>query len=254
MEEFKNGQWEEQGEPPLFVTQTQVHKTSATEGAATLFWHKRNYKLGQISFKRLRPLVLSGGKFKFAPVPGVAKDREGFFLNHSGQVMTCRLVTRRVTELVKKAFPNENLSFHVSRLRKHIVTSHRRRENPSVLAVDLMRQMSHNVKTAERHYHVKDEIRQKAHVGNYLEEATKESEKPSTFQEHAPSSSSDAGTLMERFGKRKSQEAKTLASRKVPQKTKVECRSKKTFTAKGKRSYKKSYLGIKSNCGKDRRG
>ena len=33
VEEFKNGQWDEESDPPLFVTQTQVHKTSATEGA-----------------------------------------------------------------------------------------------------------------------------------------------------------------------------------------------------------------------------
>ena len=120
IEEFKNGQWNEESD--LFITQTQVHKTSATEGAATLFWNQRNFKLGQIYLKKLRPLVVSGGKEKFVPVPGVAKQREGFFLNHSGKVMTGRQITRRVTELVRKAFPNQDLSFHVSWLRKHVVT------------------------------------------------------------------------------------------------------------------------------------
>ena len=79
VEEFKNGQWEDQSEPPLFVTQTQVHKTSATEGAATLFRTKRNYRLEQIYINKPRPLVFSEGKSKFVPDPGVAKHREGFF-------------------------------------------------------------------------------------------------------------------------------------------------------------------------------
>ena len=149
VEEFKNGQWDEESDSPLFVTQTQVHKTSATEGAATLFWNGRNFKLGEIYLKKLCTLVVSGGKDLFAPVPGVAKQRQGFFLNYSGKVMTGRQITRRVSELVRKAFPNQNLSFHISRLRKHIVTSHRGRENPSVLATDLASQMSHNVSTAE---------------------------------------------------------------------------------------------------------
>ena len=92
VEKFKNGQWDERSDPPLFVTQTQVHKTSATEGAATLFWNKRNYKLGEIYLKKIRPIVVSGEKGKFAPVPGVSKDREGFFLNHSGQVMSRRQI------------------------------------------------------------------------------------------------------------------------------------------------------------------
>ena len=180
IEEYNNGQWEKESKPPLFVTQTQLHKTSATEGAATLFWNERNFKLGQIYLRKLRPLVVSAGKETFAPVPGVAKQREGFFLNYSGKVMTGRQITRRVTELVRKAFPNEDLLFHVSRLRKHIVTSHRGRENPSVSATDLANQMSHNVKTAERHYHVKDVIRRKARVGRYLEASTRETNVPCT--------------------------------------------------------------------------
>ena len=177
VDEFKNGQWNEESD--LFVTQTQVHKTSATEGAATLFWNQRNFKLGQIYLKKLRPLVVSRGKETFVPVPGVAKQREGFFLNHSGKVMTGRQITRRVTELVRKAFPNQDLSFHVSWLRKHSYPSHRGWENSSVSATNLASQMSHNVRTAERHYHVKDDITRKARVGRYLEASTQETKRTS---------------------------------------------------------------------------
>ena len=186
VEEFNNGQWDQESDPPpLFVTQTQLHKTSSTEGAATLFWNKRNFNLGQIYLNKLRPLVVSAGKEQFAPVTGVAKQRAAFFLNFSGKVMTGRQITRRVSELVKKAFPEENLSFHISRLRKHIVTSHRGRENPSVSATDLAKQMPHNVKTAEKHYYVRDEIMRKARVGRYLEASTQQSNMPSTSYQHA---------------------------------------------------------------------
>ena len=75
-------------EPPLFVTQTQVHKTSATEGRPLSFGTKEIIKLVKSTSKKLHPLVLSGVKSKFAPVPGILKDREGFFLNHSRQAMT----------------------------------------------------------------------------------------------------------------------------------------------------------------------
>ena len=105
IEEFKNGQWDERSDSPLFVTQTQVHKTSATEGAATLFWNKRNYKLGEIYLKKLRPIVVSGEKGKFAPVPGVSKDREGFFLNHSGQVMSRRQIYHTSDRIGSKSLP-----------------------------------------------------------------------------------------------------------------------------------------------------
>ena len=134
----------------------------------------------------------------FAPVPGVAKQREGFFLNYSGKVMTGRQITRRVTELVRKAFPNQNLSFHVSRLRKHIVTSHCGWENPSVSATDLASQMSHNVRTAEKHYHVKDEIMQKARMGRYLEASIQETNQPSTSREHVEPSAPGKRKRMER--------------------------------------------------------
>ena len=81
VEEFKNGQWHEESDPPLFVMQTQVHKTCATEGAATLFWNRRNYKLGKIYLKKLRPIVVSEEKAKLTPVTGVSKERErGSFL------------------------------------------------------------------------------------------------------------------------------------------------------------------------------
>ena len=178
VEEFENGQWDQESDLPLFVTQTQLHKTSSTEGAVTLFWNRRNYKLGEIYLNKLRTLVISAGKEQFAPVPGVAKQRAGFFFNFSGKVMTGRQITRLVSELVKKAFPKENLSFHISRLRKHIVTSHRGRENPSVSATDLARQMSHNVKTADKHYYARDEIMRKARVGRYLEASTQETNLP----------------------------------------------------------------------------
>ena len=123
-------------------------------------------------------------------------------------------MTRRVTELGQKAILEQELVISCTPPSKAFCNTRRRRENP-VLAADLASQMFHNGKTAERHYHVKDEI--SYHIEDeirYLEEATEElaSEQPSTSREHAlSSSSSDEGTttLMERFGKRQSQERKT---------------------------------------------
>ena len=74
--------------------------------------------------------------------------------------------------------------------------------------------MSHNIRTAERHCHVKDDIRWKDRVGRYLEESTKDTNEPSTSREHAPASSSSSNEdLIERFSKRKSAVSETLADR-----------------------------------------
>ena len=119
VEEFNNGQWDQESDPPPSLWRRRSStRHLPRRGAATLFWNKRNFNLGQIYLNKLRPLVVSAGKEQFSPVTGVAKQRAAFFLNFSGKVMTGRQITRRVSELVKKAFPEENLSFHISRLRE----------------------------------------------------------------------------------------------------------------------------------------
>ena len=117
--------------------------------------------------------------------------------------MSRRQITRRVTELVRKAFRDENVSFQVSRLRKHIVTSHRGWENPSVSAADFVSQMPHNIRTAESHYHVQDDIGRKARVGRYLEDSTRDTNEPSTSQQHIGMASPSSETLADRYGKQK---------------------------------------------------
>jgi hypothetical protein len=41
VQEFREGHWDETSNPPLFVTETEVHKTSKTEGVACPFFNKQ---------------------------------------------------------------------------------------------------------------------------------------------------------------------------------------------------------------------
>ena len=87
MEEFENGVMDETAEPPLYATQTFFHKTSATEGEATLFWNSQNYKLAKIYLTKLRPLVATNesAQLYIEPIPGAPINRSAFFVTFSGK-------------------------------------------------------------------------------------------------------------------------------------------------------------------------
>ncbi|CAB3986999.1 Neurofilament medium polypeptide [Paramuricea clavata] len=173
VEEFKNGIWDREQEPPLFITETQIHKTSSTEGSAAIFWNGTNYELGQVYLKKLMPLIQNPVLSVLPHITGVAKERHAFFVNYSGKFMTGRQITRRIRDVTKKTCPDLAVKFHGSRIRKHIVTEHRESMTPDVSAADLASQMSHNVKTASAYYHVDEIVKKKARVGRYLEQKLK---------------------------------------------------------------------------------
>jgi hypothetical protein len=58
IEEFQNGFWDRTNEPPLYVTETNVHKMSKTEGLVCLFWNAQLYRLATIYLEKLHPLVM----------------------------------------------------------------------------------------------------------------------------------------------------------------------------------------------------
>ena len=48
VEEFDSGVWDRTAEPALNTPQTFFHKTSSSEGEATLFWNETNYRLAKV--------------------------------------------------------------------------------------------------------------------------------------------------------------------------------------------------------------
>ena len=173
VEEFKNGVMDDNAEPRLFTTQTFFHKTSASEGEATLFWNSTNYRLAKIYLNKLRPLVVTCDSAKLPPIPGASQDRDAFFVSFKGKSLTGGQITRRI-DFVKTSCPDVKGRIKGSRIRKVVVSSHREDENAPVSAIHLTAQMTHNVKTADKYYHLDDKMKHKLKVGSYLEKLTQD--------------------------------------------------------------------------------
>jgi hypothetical protein len=80
--------------------------------------------------------------------------------------MTGRQVTNRINELSKRLFPDLVGSVGGSQLWKAVVSALRKDLNPSVSATDLATQMTHNLSTANQHYHMDDRVKQKMLPGD----------------------------------------------------------------------------------------
>ena len=169
VEEFKNGAMDKSEEPPLYTTQTFFHKTSASEGEATLFWNSTNYRLANIYLNKLRPLVVSHESAQLPPIPGAPIEREAFFASFAGKRLTGGQITRRINDFVQASCQDVKGRIKGSRIRKAVVSSHREDENAPVSSVHLAAQMTHNVKTADKYYHLDEKLKHKLGVGRYLE-------------------------------------------------------------------------------------
>ena len=105
VEEFQNGEMDETVEPPLYTTQTFFHKTSASEGEATLFWNPKNYKLAKIYLTKLLPVVASNESAELSPIPGDPSNRSAFFVSFSGKRLTGGQISLRVNDFVEGSCP-----------------------------------------------------------------------------------------------------------------------------------------------------
>ena len=88
VEEFNNGVWDRTAEPALYTTQTFSHKTSSSEGEATLFWNETNYRLAKIYKEKIRPLIATRENAQLPPIPGAHNSRSAFFVTYSGKRLT----------------------------------------------------------------------------------------------------------------------------------------------------------------------
>ena len=159
VEEFDSGVWDRTAEPALYTTQTFFHKTSSSEGEATLFWNETNYRLAKIYQHKIRPLIAIGESTQLPPIPGAHNSRSAFFITFSGKRLTGGQITRHVNDFLESSCPDIKGRIKGSRIRKAIVSTHREEENPSVTSKNLAAQMTHHVSTADKYYHLDEKLK-----------------------------------------------------------------------------------------------
>ena len=154
--------------------QTSFHKTSASEGEATLFWNRKSYRLANIYLNKLRPLVATNESAKLPAIPGAPIQRSAFFVSSSGKRLTGGQISRRVNDFVETSCPEIKGRVKGIRIRKAVVSSHREDDKAPVSSKDLAAQMTHNVKTVDKYYHIDEKMKSKVKVGRYLESMLKD--------------------------------------------------------------------------------
>ena len=124
VEEFNNGVWDRTPEPALYTTQTFFHKTSSSEGEATLFWNETNYRLAKIYKEKIRPLIATRESAQLPPIPGAHNSQSSFFVTYSGKRLTGGQITPRMNDFLESSYPEVEGRIKGSRIRKAIVSTH----------------------------------------------------------------------------------------------------------------------------------
>ena len=158
LEEFDNGV---QHTDDLFVTRTLRHKTAAG-GPAKLMWDSE--------LNVMRPLF-ANERSVFPSSAGIP-EKPAFFVTAAGQPMNESQISKRSVVLGKRLNPDMSGNLRGSRIRKEIITLQRAEESPTVTDVNLAKQMSHSVSTAQKYYNIQEQAHSDIKVTSFLRSLT----------------------------------------------------------------------------------
>ena len=162
LEEFDNGV---QHTDDLFVTRTLRHKTAAG-GPAKLMWDSELKGMAETYRNVMRPLF-ANERSVFPSSAGIL-EKPAFFITAAGQPMNESEISKRIVVLGKRLNPDMSGNPRGWRIRKEIITLQRAEESSTVTDVNLAKQMSHSVSTAQKYYNIQEQVHFDIQVASFL--------------------------------------------------------------------------------------
>ena len=153
----------------LYVTKTLRHKTAAG-GPAKLMWDGEVKAMAETYKNNMRPLF-ANEKSVFPSSAGIV-ETPAFFITAAGQPMNESQISKRIVVLGKRLNPDMSGNLRGSRIRKGIITLQRAEESASVSDVNVAKQMSHSVSTAQKYYNITELAKSDIQVASYLKTLT----------------------------------------------------------------------------------
>lgn len=165
VDEFEKGEWIEH----TYVTKTLVHKTQSL-GPAKLYWDNTLKCIADAYLNNMRQIFATLSSHH-RPEPGRSNSRGAFFIAISGKALDESRVSRRLIEFGKKLNIDLPGMLKSSNLRKSII-SLQREQHSTITKDQLARQMTHDVRTAEKYYNVCNTDREDVNISKAISKLT----------------------------------------------------------------------------------
>lgn len=176
VEEFQGGEWDDSTGTKRFLTCTLRHKTSAS-GSGTLFWDEQSH--GMARFGCRTSVQVASHVSTFPSSSGNKDPGVPFFVNSTGSCMSGNQVSRRIVDMAQYFCRGLKVTLSGARVRKSVVSTHRKTSDPNVTSAMLTKQMLHSETTADAHYDVNKNTKQLAAVVEFIKTNIHQTKHPS---------------------------------------------------------------------------